>query len=90
MTPQRSQFDDAKEWLDLKAITRYACVSERTVREWIHRIKNPLPAVQVEKKILIRRSLFDQWLEAHPFRPIVSIDINRVVDDVLHDLRKAS
>ena len=90
MSPQ-PQPDDTKEWLDLKAIThQYACVSERTVREWIHRLKNPLPAVQVDKKILIRRSVFDRWLEAHPFRPIVSIDIDRVVDDVLHDLRKAS
>ena len=64
MSPQ-PQPDDTKEWLDLKAIThQYACVSERTVREWIHRLKNPLPAVQVDKKILIRRSVFDRWLEA--------------------------
>jgi excisionase family DNA binding protein len=90
MSPQ-PQPDDTKEWLDLKAIThQYACVSERTVREWLHRLKNPLPAVQVGNKILIRRSVFDQWLEAHPFRPVVSIDIDLVVNDVLHGLRKAS
>jgi len=84
------QPDDTKEWLDLRATTRYACVSERTIREWIHRIKNPLPAVQVGKKILIRRSVFDRWLEAHPFQPIVSIDVGRVADEILHGLRKAS
>lgn len=87
---QQSQSDDTKEWLDLRAITRYACVSDRTVREWLHRLKNPLPAVQVGNKILIRRSVFDRWLEAHPFRPVVSIDIDLVVNDVLHGLRKAS
>ena len=89
MSPE-PQPDDTKEWLDLRAITRHACVSERTVREWIHRPKNPLPAVQVGKKLLIRRSVFDRWLEAHPFRPIVAIDIDRAVDEVLRDLRKAS
>ena len=28
---------DNPEWLDLKALQRHACVSERTLREWIHR-----------------------------------------------------
>jgi len=88
MNPQTKPAD-AEQWLDLKAITRYACVSERTVRQWIHRTRNPLPAVQVEKKILIRRSSFDRWLEAHPFRPVSSIDIDAVVDDVLLGLGKA-
>jgi hypothetical protein len=88
--PRQPQPDDTKEWLDLRAITRYACVSERTVRDWIHLARNPLPAVQVDKKILIRRSIFDRWLEAHPYRPAVSIDVGRFVDDVLKDLRKAS
>lgn len=90
MMALQSQSDDAKEWLDLRAITRYACVSDRTLREWLHRLKNPLPAVQVGNKILIRRSVFDRWLEAHPFQPVVSIDIELVVNDVLHGLRKAS
>ena len=88
--PPLPQSDATKEWLDLRAITRHACVSERTVREWIHRPKNPLPAVQVGKKLLIRRSVFDRWLEAHPFQPVISIDVGRVADEILHGLRKAS
>jgi excisionase family DNA binding protein len=84
------QSDDTKEWLDLRAITRHACVSERTIREWIHRTKNPLPAVQVDKKILIRRSVFDRWLEAHPYQPVISIDVGRVADEIVNSLRKAS
>jgi excisionase family DNA binding protein len=88
---QQCQLDDTSEWLDLKAITRYACLSERTVREWIHQPQNPLPAVQVNGgKILIRRTLFDRWLEAHPFLPNRVIDLGRIVDDVMIDLRKAS
>jgi excisionase family DNA binding protein len=92
MTHGYLQSDDHKEWLDLKALTRYASVSERTIREWIHRPRHPLPAVQVGKKILVRRTQFDQWLEAHPFRPMVvtSVDVDAVVQDVLQGLRKAS
>lgn len=74
------------EWMDLKAVQRYACVSERTVRDWIHRSHNPLPAVQVDKKILIRRSQFDRWLEAHQIRPIAAADVGQIVDEMMTSL----
>ncbi|HET6179679.1 MAG TPA: helix-turn-helix domain-containing protein [Candidatus Sulfotelmatobacter sp.] len=51
------------EWLDLKSLRQYACVSERTIRGRIRRPENSLPAVQVGKRILVRRSTFDHWLE---------------------------
>jgi hypothetical protein len=68
------------EWLDLKAITRYACVSERTLREWIHKADNPLPASQVSGKILVRKSSFDCWLEAHRLK---TIDVGCIVDEIV-------
>ena len=68
------------EWLDLKALTTYACISERTLREWIHRPTNPLPATQVGTKILIRRTSFDQWLENHRLK---SVDVGCIVDEIL-------
>lgn len=49
-----TQFGTEREWLDLKSLQKYACVSERTLREWIHRPVDPLPAVRVGTKILIR------------------------------------
>lgn len=68
------------EWLDLKALRQYACVSERTLREWIHRTSDPLPAARVGAKILIRRSIFDRWLEGHEVR---SVDVGCIVDEML-------
>ena len=68
------------EWMDLKALTRYACVSERTLREWIHLAINPLPATQVGVKILVRRKTFDQWLENHRLK---SIDVGCIVDEMV-------
>jgi hypothetical protein len=68
------------EWLDLKALTKHACVSERTLREWIHRAVDPLPAACVRCKILVRRSVFDRWLEAHQVR---HVDIGCIVDELV-------
>lgn len=76
MTNQTSQ----PEWLDLKALQRYACVSERTLREWVHRSINPLPAAQVGTKILVRRSTFDHWLENHRLK---SVDVGCIVDELV-------
>jgi excisionase family DNA binding protein len=68
------------EWLDLKALQLYACVSERTLREWIHRAINPLPATRVGAKILVRRSTFDNWLENHRLQ---TIDVGCIVDELV-------
>jgi excisionase family DNA binding protein len=68
------------EWLDLKALQGYACVSERTLREWIHRVVAPLPAVRVGTKILVRRSVFDRWLEGHEVK---RVDVGCIVDELV-------
>lgn len=68
------------EWLDMKALRGYACVSERTIRDWIRRPVNPLPAVQVSSKILVRRSTFDQWLESHHVKVV---DVSGIVKELV-------
>jgi excisionase family DNA binding protein len=68
------------EWLDLKALRQHACVSERTMRDWIHRPVNPLPAARVGTKILVRRSVFDRWLEAHEIK---RVDIGCIVNELI-------
>lgn len=83
-----SRIQDSREWLDIRAVTEYASVSERTLREWIRLPINPLPAVQVGGKILIRKSILDRWLESHPFQA-ESVDINRIVDEVVGTLTEA-
>jgi excisionase family DNA binding protein len=76
MTNQTSQ----PEWLDLKALRQHACVSERTIRDWIHRPADPLPAARVGTKILVRRSVFDRWLEAHEIK---RVDIGCIVNGLI-------
>jgi hypothetical protein len=72
-----------REWLGLKDLTEYAPVSERTLRGWIHSPVDPLPAVKVQGKILVRRSVFDNWLERHKLTPLARVDVDAIVQEVL-------
>jgi hypothetical protein len=71
-----------EEWLDLRRLTAYACVSERTLRGWIHSPVDPLPAVQVHGKILVRKSDFDRFLERHRIKPLVATDVDAIVREI--------
>ena len=68
------------EWLDLRRLREYATVSERTLRAWIHSPVDPLPAVRVGTKILVRRSEFDAWLESHR---INQADLGDMVEEIV-------
>jgi len=72
--------DSMPEWLDLKALQKYACISERTLREWIHRPVGALPAARVGTKILVRRSTFDSWLENHRLK---RVDVGCIVEEMV-------
>ena len=75
------QFEpERREWLDLRALTAYACVSERTLREWIHRDSDPLPASRMGTKLLVRRNSFDRWLEAHR---LTAVDVGCIVNEII-------
>jgi len=80
--PQPEQIKQSREWLDLRELTEYAAVSERTLRAWMHRTIDPLPAVQVGGKILIRRTQFNLWLEHHRILPISSVDVDSIVAEL--------
>jgi excisionase family DNA binding protein len=73
------------EWLDLRGLTRYASVSERTLRDWVHRSTNPLPAAQVGNKLLVSRTAFDEWLKAHKVQPPQGV--STIVNDVMQRMR---
>jgi len=75
-----SQERQQREWLDMRALQQYASVSERTLRGWIHRPSNPLPATRVSTKLLVRRSTFDQWLEGHKLK---QVDVGCIVDEMI-------
>lgn len=73
------------EWLDLRQLTQYAAISERTLRSWIHAAADPLPAYQVGTKILVRKRDFDAYVERHPLRPAGTLEnvVNEIFADVV-------
>lgn len=81
--PDNPLADSRQEWFDLQGLTRYAAVSERTLRAWIHSPVDPLPAAQVGKKFLVRRRDFDEWLERRLFRPRSAVDVSAMVDEIV-------
>ena len=91
VTLRQTQFETYPEWMDLKTLERYACTSERTLREWIHLPIGSLPASQVNGgKLMVKRSEFDRWLEAHRYQPVNSIDADRIAEDIIDQFRKAA
>jgi len=70
-----------------KRLTVSVAVSERTVRVWIHSPVDPLPAVQVRGKILVRKSDFDRWLERHQVKPLGSLDLDGIVEEIVEEVR---
>jgi len=60
------QTDD--NYLDLKALAAYSCLSVHTLRDYIATSDDPLPSFCVCKKILVKKSEFDRWLEGYGYQ----------------------
>jgi excisionase family DNA binding protein len=75
------------EWLGLRQVARYVSISERTLRGWIRSPVDPLPAVRVCGKILVRRSELDAWLSKHRVKSLETVDIDGILKDTLQVLR---
>jgi Helix-turn-helix domain len=71
------------EWLGLRQVSRYASISERTLRSWIHSPVDPLPAVRISGKILVRRCELDAWFGKHRIKPLEEVDIDAILKDTL-------
>lgn len=72
--------------MGLKQLTHYANLSERTLRAWIHSAVDPLPAVRVAGKILVRRSELDAWLARHRVKPSETLDLDGIVREALQGI----
>jgi excisionase family DNA binding protein len=72
-------------FLSLRALADYSGLSVRKLRDYLDDATHLLPAYQVGGKLLVRRSEFDGWIAA--FRRRGRPDVDRIVSDVLRDLR---
>ena len=79
-----------REWLGLKELSRYADVSERTLRAWIHSPADPLPAAKVCGKVLVRRADFDAYLQRHRIKTLEELNVDGIVRDILQEAAHGS
>lgn len=79
----QNEFGSRREWLGLRELSNYADISEKTLRSWIYSSVDPLPAVKVSGKVLVRRTEFDAYLHRHRVKPLQEINIDAIVQDVL-------
>jgi hypothetical protein len=70
-------------FLDLKQLSHYSTFSDSTLRDYLYNADNPIPHFQVNRKILVKKSEFDLWMEQ--FRG-ENNDLDRIVDEVINDL----
>lgn len=88
--PNESQERILPEWMDLKTAQNYVSVSDRTLRDWIRREHDPLPAVQDGGKIFISRSMLDQWMLSHRILPESAQEVGTIVDQVMSSLAEVN
>jgi hypothetical protein len=83
--PERANADRLveHEWLGLKDLTRYASISERTLRSWVYSPVDPLPATKVCGKVLVRKADFDMYLQRHRIKPLEELNLDAIVQDVI-------
>jgi hypothetical protein len=77
------QYNDGG-WMDLRTLAAYGCVCQKTLREWIRSIHDPLPAFQRGNKLYVYRIEYDKWLRKHPVQELRNIE--GVVNDLISEL----
>jgi len=79
-----------REWLGLKELSRYADVSERTLRAWIHSPADRLLAVKVCGKVLVRKSDFDAYLQRHRIKTLEELNVDGIVRNIMREAAHGS
>ena len=70
-------------FLDLKQLAQYSTFSDSTLRDYLSDPEKPIPFFRVNRKILIKKSEFDFWMEQ--FREDNN-DLDHIVDEMTNDL----
>ena len=72
------------KFLDIKSLSDYSSLSVRTLRDYIADDTNPLPSYCVKRKILVKRSEFDSWIEKYRAN---NATISNMLDEIVHDIQ---
>ena len=70
-------------FLDLKQLSRYSTFSDSTLRGYLSDPDKPIPFFRVNRKILIKKSEFDLWMEQFRGK---NNDLDHIVEEMINDL----
>lgn len=74
------------EYLDLKALSQYSCLSVRTLRGILSQPGGP-SFYRLRGKILVNKGEWDKWLEQYKTAPM---DLDALVDKVMTEFKGVS
>jgi len=74
---------DQDIYFDVKSLSRYSSLSIRTLRNYLSDPADPIPSYRVKRKLLIKKSDFDTWLENHRMK---EGEVASQVDAIIRDL----
>jgi hypothetical protein len=69
--------------MDVKALSAYCGLSVRTLWDYLGDPERPIPHFRLKRKVLIKKSEFDCWIENFRF------DANKIdarAEELLHDM----
>jgi lambda repressor-like predicted transcriptional regulator len=72
------------QYFPLTALSTYAGLSVRTLRNYLTHASHPLPCYRIGGKVLVRRSDYDTW--AARFRAISSSKVDTFVREAMRGL----
>jgi hypothetical protein len=70
-------------FLDLKQLAQYSTFSDSTLRDYLSDPERPIPSFKVKRKILVKKSEFDLWMEQYRGE---NNDLDHIVDEMTNDL----
>jgi len=70
-------------FLDIKQLVQYSSFSASTLRGYLSDPETPIPFFRVNRKILVKKSEFDRWIEQFRGK---NNNLDNLVDEVINDL----
>jgi hypothetical protein len=70
-------------YFDLKKLAEYSSLSVRTLRDYISDSSDPIPSYCLRRKILVKKSEFDNWISNHRYNN----KTDAMLDEIMSDLK---
>ena len=74
---------DKDRYFDIKGLSEYSSLSVRTLRDYIANDANPLPSYCIKRKILVKQSEFDDWI--NKYRKNTN-KVSQIAEEILNDI----